>query len=131
MNKIISKYTSLLKKHSYECAIFPLRNNFKIGDSVLVDGNVGTITDFVNNGTLFIITKDNVGRNYSLNFVKTEKKSVEKYIYEKELLKNHQVEIESLKTLDYMPNEVNGFKNKTLEPTRYGDWERKGKVSDF
>jgi hypothetical protein len=24
-----------------------------------------------------------------------------------------------------------GFKIKGLEPTRFGDWERKGRVSDF
>jgi hypothetical protein len=29
-----------------------------------------------------------------------------------------------------MPLEV-GFKVEGLEPTRYGDWERKGRVSDF
>jgi hypothetical protein len=30
---------------------------------------------------------------------------------------------------DHLPPEVNGPKG--LEPTRYGDWERKGIVSDF
>lgn len=29
-----------------------------------------------------------------------------------------------------LPPEV-GFKVKGLEPTRYGDWERNGRVSDF
>ena len=29
-----------------------------------------------------------------------------------------------------MPIEV-GYKVNGLEPTRYGDWERKGRVTDF
>lgn len=39
--------------------------------------------------------------------------------------------------LEPFPNQDNdikkeyGFKIKGLEPTRYGDWERKGRCSDF
>tara|TARA_Y100000389_G_C17350394_1_gene458114 strand:- start:104 stop:349 length:246 start_codon:yes stop_codon:yes gene_type:complete len=74
-----TKYNYLLKKHIYECAILPFKNEFDIGETVNIHFNrnifKGTICEFVNDGTLFIKTKhDPIGRNYSIHYISSVQK---------------------------------------------------------
>jgi len=55
-------------------------------------------------------------------------------IQNKEQTKVDEIELKSEKSKEIEVNEwppEYGFKVKGLEPTRYGDWERKGKCVDF
>ena len=53
---------------------------------------------------------------------KPSKETIEKALFEAELRKKNNKEVSSA-------TEINGPSG--IEPTRYGDWERKGIASDF
>lgn len=68
-----------------------------------------------------------------MGFLKDHEKSeVEKAIKEAKEMKDILEALKGKPEVENkgMPKEV-GFKVKGLEPTRYGDWERNGRVSDF